>query len=61
MKMNNNCKIVIVGDSGTGKTCIMSQFVNGRFDKTQMTTVCPSFCSKTLSYPDINKTLDLDI
>ena len=59
--MNNTCKIVLVGDAGTGKTCIISQFVNGRFEKTQMTTACPSFCTKTLSYPAINKTLNLDI
>ena len=59
--MNNTCKIVLVGDAGTGKTCIISRYINNRFEKTQMTTACPSFCTKTVLYPEYNKTLNLDI
>ena len=59
--MNEACKIVLVGDAGTGKTCIISRFINDRFDKSQMTTACPSFCTKTVSYPEYNKTINLDI
>ena len=61
MSNNNTCKIVLVGDAGTGKTCIISRFVNDRFEKSQMTTACPSFCTKTISYPEYNKTINLDI
>ena len=59
--MNNTCKIVLVGDAGTGKTCIISRFINDRFEKAQMTTACPSFCTKTISYPEYKKNLNLDI
>ena len=59
--MNEACKIVLVVDAGTGKTCIISRFINDRFDKSQMTTACPSFCTKTVSYPEYNKTINLDI
>ena len=59
--MSDACKIVLVGDAGTGKTCIISRFINDRFDKSQMTTACPSFCTKTVSYPEYNKTINLDI
>ena len=59
--MNKTCKIVLVGDAGTGKTCIIDRFVNDKFDKTQMTTACPSFCSKAINYPEYNKTINLDI
>ena len=59
--MNDACKIGLVGDAGTGKTCIISRFINDRFDKSQMTTACPSFCTKTISYPEYNKTINLDI
>ena len=59
--MNSTCKIVLVGDAGTGKTCIISRYINNRFEKTQMTTACPSFCTKTVLYPEYNKTLNLDI
>ena len=56
---NNTCKIVIVGDAGIGKTCIITRFVNDKFEKSQMTTACPSFCTKTIEYN--NKKLNLDI
>ena len=59
--MTTTCKIVLVGDAGTGKTCIISRFVNDKFNKSQMTTACPSFCTKTLSYPQYKKTINLDI
>ena len=59
--MSKTCKIVLVGDAGTGKTCIIERFVNDRFNKTQMTTACPSFCTKTINYPEYNKTINLDI
>jgi small GTP-binding protein len=59
--MSNTCKIVLVGDSGVGKTCIISRFVNVRFDKSQMTTACPSFCTKEIEYPKYKKTINLDI
>ena len=59
--MSSTCKIVLVGDSGVGKTCIISRFVNVRFDKSQMTTACPSFCTKEINYPKYKKTINLDI
>ena len=59
--MNNSCKIVLVGDAGSGKTCIIHRYVNNKFEKTQMTTACPSVCAKTISYPEYNKTLNFDI
>ena len=57
----NTCKIVLVGDAGCGKTCIISRFVNDRFDKGQMTTACPSFCTKSIKYKEYDKTINLDI
>ena len=59
--MTTTCKIVLVGDAGTGKTCIISRFVNDKFNKSQMTTACPSFCTKTISYQRYKKTINLDI
>ena len=59
--MKKTCKIVLVGDSGTGKTCIIDRFVNDKFDKTQMSTACPSFCTKIIKYPEYNETINLDI
>jgi len=59
--MSDTCKIVLVGDAGAGKTCIISRYVNDRFDKTQMSTACPSLCNKSVFYPNYNKTINIDI
>ena len=59
--MTSTCKVVLVGDAGTGKTCIISRFISNKFDKSQMTTACPSFCTKTVFYPEYNKKINLDI
>ena len=59
--MSTTCKIVLVGDAGAGKTCIISRFITNKFDKTQMTTACPSFCTKSVKYKEYNKTINLDI
>jgi len=32
-KKKRSCKIIIVGDSGTGKTCLISRFVYQIFDE----------------------------
>ena len=59
--MSDTCKIVLVGDAGAGKTCIISRYVNDRFDKTQMSTACPSLCNKSVFYSNYNKTINIDI
>ena len=59
--MSDTCKIVLVGDAGAGKTCIISRYINDRFDKTQMSTACPSLCNKSVFYKNYNKTINIDI
>ena len=27
-----NCKVVLLGESGVGKTCIISRYINGTYD-----------------------------
>ena len=34
-----NCKIVIVGESGVGKTCIISSFLGNEFSEEHLTTI----------------------
>ncbi len=34
-----NCKIVIVGESGVGKTCIMSSYLGNEFSEEHLTTI----------------------
>ncbi|KAE8786793.1 ras-related protein RABF1 [Hordeum vulgare] len=44
--------LVLLGDSGVGKSCIVLRFVRGQFDPTSKVTVGASFLSQTLALED---------
>ena len=56
----NNFKIVLVGESGVGKTSIISQFVDQIFEEGLQTSTGGSFSSKTLTFNN-GKTIKLEI
>ena len=41
-------KIVLIGESGVGKTSIISQFIDQIFQEDQQSTIGGTFCSKTI-------------
>ena len=41
-----NCKIILVGDSGVGKTTIIGRYLN-KLDKNEQSTIGASFANKT--------------
>ncbi|XP_078439753.1 ras-related small GTP-binding family protein isoform X2 [Wolffia australiana] len=49
---NLKVKLVLLGDSGVGKSCIVLRFVRGQFDPTSKVTVGASFLSQTLALKD---------
>lgn len=49
---NIRVKLVLLGDSGVGKSCIVLRFVRGQFDPTSKVTVGASFLSQTLALQD---------
>ena len=55
------CKVVLLGDSGVGKTCIISRYISGTFDENSATTNAASYCSKNVNYEKLGKNLLLDI
>ena len=55
------CKVVLLGDSGVGKTCIIARYISGTFDKNSPTTNGASFCSKNVRFEQLDKNLLLDI
>ena len=56
-----NCKVVLLGESGVGKTCIISRYVNNTYDEKSETTNGASYASKTLDFDSYNKSLRFDI
>ena len=53
------CKVVLLGDSGVGKTCIISRYISGAFDQNSPTTNGASYASKIVEIA--NKSVSLDI
>ena len=41
-------KIVLIGDSGVGKTCILSRYVKNIFPKNKPPTIGVEFATKTI-------------
>ena len=54
----DHAKVVLLGESGTGKTCIMSQYVNGRYEENCPKTNSASFYSKMI---EINNKLIINL
>jgi len=54
-------KVVLVGESGVGKTSIITQFTAHKFDPHRETSLSAQFISKTVEYPDLQKAIKFDI
>ena len=53
-------KVVLIGDPGVGKTCIMKKFMEGEFDEDTFTTVTAQYHRKHFKFPG-NKSISLNI
>jgi Ras-related protein Rab-7A len=54
-------KIVLIGDSGVGKTALMNQFINHKFTNTYKATIGADFLTRTVTDPTtgVDTTLQL--
>jgi len=52
-------KCIVVGDSGTGKTCLLSRFINDQFRLSHNTTIGVEFCTHVHTID--NQTIKLQI
>jgi len=46
------CKVVLLGESGVGKTCIIALFINNTFEDNIMSTTGASYAGKTLTFDE---------
>lgn len=54
-------KVVLLGEAGVGKTCIIKQFIEKKFDPSTMSSLSAQFISKTIEYVDYGKAIKFDI
>lgn len=55
------CKLVLVGESGMGKTSIITRFTEGTFDKNSPSTVGASYITKKIQIPKFGQQINLNI
>ena len=59
--LDTDKKLVLIGDSNVGKTCLICSFINGQFNLNVASTNGASYAKKKIEYEHLNKTLDLNI
>ena len=48
----NQCKVVLIGETGVGKTCINKRFIEGIYTGNETPNTTASFCSKTIKFDE---------
>ena len=61
MNEPESIKVVLVGESGVGKTSIIAQFTSKKFDPHRETSLSAQFISKTVAFNEIGKQIKFDI
>lgn len=59
-RKNNLLKVVILGDGGVGKSCLMTRFVSNNFDSHSFHTVGVEFSNKDIEVNGDNYTLQVN-
>ena len=61
MSNEDSLKVVLIGESGTGKTSIIQRFSYNLFDSNCASSISSQYISKTIDLKDINQSLKFDI
>ena len=61
MNEPESLKVVLLGESGVGKTSIISQFTTNKFNPRCPTSVSAQFISKTMEFPELGQSVKFDI
>ena len=56
-----NCKVVLIGESGVGKTSIISRYTSNQFKSQQLPTTGANFVSKIIILEDENKSIKFEL
>jgi len=55
------CKVIIVGGSGVGKTCIINRYIRNEFIPCPISSSGAAFTSKTIMMNDENQSIKFEI
>ena len=55
------CKVVLIGESGVGKTSIISRYINNTFKSQLMSTPGANFVTKNVIMADDNQSIKFEI
>ena len=58
---SNSYKVVLVGETGVGKTSVTSYFIYKTFNENEESTNTATFAQKSIEIKEINKTIEFDI
>ena len=61
MNEPESVKVVLLGESAVGKTSIINQFTKNKFNSRCQTSVSAQFTSKTIEFPEFEKSIKFDI
>ena len=54
-------KVLILGDAGVGKSCIMTRFISNKFDENSFHTIGVEFLNKEFMMDGISHTLQVKL
>lgn len=52
-------KVILLGDGGVGKSCLMNRFIQNRFDTSLFHTIGVEFLNKEVNYQDQGYTIQV--
>ena len=61
MSTTETVKVVLLGEAGVGKTCLISQFISGVFDADTISSLSAQFITKTVDFKKYDKSLKFEI
>ena len=56
-----SCKVVLIGESGVGKTSIISRYVKNIFSSNELPTPGASFASKIMYFNEFHKNIKFEV
>ena len=61
MSSPENVKVVLLGEPGVGKTCIITRFISDEFNANTISSMSAQFLTKSVDFIDVKKTIKFEI